>query len=119
MSNELIHYGVLGMKWGRRKSRTSGSSDGKIKRKLSKKQLRKMSNADLKALNSRLQLEKSYKELKKSDISSGKKWAIGILAVAGTQIATQYVSKGLSKGVEGAFKLATIDKDALSYLLKK
>lgn len=36
--NELTHHGVLGMKWGRRKSRSKSSSHKKAKKQLSKKE---------------------------------------------------------------------------------
>lgn len=55
--DELIHFGVKGMKWGRRKSKqTSGSK----KKKSSKKNPRRMSNKELAARIKRLDLEKRY-----------------------------------------------------------
>ena len=55
--DELMHHGVKGMKWGRRKSKqTSGSK----KKKSSKKNPRRMSNKELAARIKRLDLEKRY-----------------------------------------------------------
>lgn len=78
---DLAHWGVLGMKWGVRKDRrTSGRSPGKTSatkkrkapRKLStearqaqairKKHPSEMSNAELRALTTRLELETKYKK---------------------------------------------------------
>lgn len=96
-SDYLVHYGVLGMKWGHRKSRSSSSSRGSSKSrkssttKVSKKrrysrsddakeviELRKkpvsaLSNADLKKINQRMNLEREYRNLRKDEIDTGKK----------------------------------------------
>ena len=55
-NDELIHYGVLGMKWGRRKNRYI-SKDSKRATKIRKKRVNQMSNDDLKTVNKRLELE--------------------------------------------------------------
>lgn len=53
--DELMHHGVKGMKWGRRKSKqTTGS------KKSSKNDVRRMSNKELNARIKRLELEKRY-----------------------------------------------------------
>ena len=95
-TNELYHHGILGMKWGRRKasnSVSSGKSSAHISedytqaREIKKKSLKEMSNSDLKQLNARLQLERQYKDLKKTDISAGQQIAIKILTEVGTELA--------------------------------
>ena len=51
MTNSLEHFGILGMRWGRRKGKTSrsqGSADHQRSRKLKKKRLQNMSNKELK-----------------------------------------------------------------------
>lgn len=126
VDNFLQHFGILGMKWGRRKRKTS-LSKGKSKlvktsnnhpdhdRKvaLKKKKLRQMSNEEIKALNNRLQLEKTYRELTQAEVSKGRKFVSEILGNAAKQTASTYVSKYMTKGVEGAFKKAK-DKKASS-----
>lgn len=95
-NNSLTHYGILGMKWGvRRYQNKDGSytSTGK-KRKLkdyihedyanahSKKSVKSMSNAELKARNNRLQMEQQYANLTKKT-SRGKKVVQGFIKGAG------------------------------------
>ena len=64
VDNVLAHYGVVGMKWGKHKSAASVSSpDHTEAQALKKKPLNEMSNADLKKLNERLQLEQTHKQL--------------------------------------------------------
>lgn len=58
-NQDLMHYGVKGMKWGRRKARTSKKSQP-----LSyKKRARAMSNEELQTKITRLNLERSYVNL--------------------------------------------------------
>ena len=57
----LMHYGVLGMKWGKRKGKqTAGSKNKKSSKKKNKKNPRRMSNKELAARIKRLDLEKRY-----------------------------------------------------------
>lgn len=60
MNNELYHYGVLGMKWGKRKARPVSED---YKRAHSKTKISEMSDAELRSRNNRLQMEKQYKDL--------------------------------------------------------
>ena len=52
----LMHYGVLGMKWGKRKARASKTSEQASKK-------RRMSNKELQARIKRLKLEKEFAQL--------------------------------------------------------
>ena len=52
----LMHYGVLGMKWGKRKTRASKTSEQAPKK-------RRMSNKELQARIKRLKLEKEFAQL--------------------------------------------------------
>lgn len=89
-TNELTHYGVLGMKWGvrRAQSRSTGvskkstkrvikpSDDAKEAQRIKKKSVREMSNVELKKVNERRNLEQNYTRLNPSHVKRG------ILAVA-------------------------------------
>lgn len=66
---ELMHYGVMGMRWGvRRASKRNGSSMKGKKKKASRQpqqpqKKRRMSNKELNARVKRMQLEKQYRDL--------------------------------------------------------
>ena len=61
----LMHYGVLGMKWGKRKARASNSSEQAPKK-------RRMSNKELQSRIKRLKMEKEYAQLTASPPKTSK-----------------------------------------------
>lgn len=105
----LYHWGILGMKWGRRrgsnkptmtKKKPNNSQDYNTAEGLKKKKLSQMSNSELRALNERMQLERSYKDLKKVNKSSGRKFVEDILSGSAKQLASTFISKYATKGIE-------------------
>ena len=80
-NNELYHYGVLGMRWGVRRSKLNSSSssrkqskqtiDPSYKKAHTKKKLKYMSDNDLREINNRLNAERQYKDLTRTK-SKGK-----------------------------------------------
>ena len=101
-NNELYHYGVLGMKWGVRKSRGGGvSKTGRrgrtikerppahedYKKAHSKKPVREMSDVELRSRINRLDMERRYQELNASTKNRGRKYVNSIVKT-GTTIAT-------------------------------
>ena len=63
---ELMHYGVMGMRWGVRRAskRSGGSKKKKASRQPQQPQKkRRMSNKELNARVKRMQLEKQYRDL--------------------------------------------------------
>lgn len=84
----FAHYGVPGMRWGKT-SRSSGrggsssnlrprtsreSQDHLTVRKIKKKSVANMSNAELKAYTTRVGLEKQYRALNPGKIARGKSY---------------------------------------------
>lgn len=93
-NNELYHWGIKGQKWGvrrfqnkdgsltsagRKRQKRNMSQDAKEAYSLKKKKVSELSNSELKRLNERQNLERTYKQNNKSKIVVG-------LAAAGTAI---------------------------------
>ena len=113
-NNELVHHGILGMKWGvRRYQNKDGSLTPAGKRRVQtgeigktpdestkshtvKKSVKEMSDSELKERISRLELEKRYKDLSKSEerakTNRGKSFVMEVLEKSGKNIATQAVT---------------------------
>lgn len=125
MDNEedcLVHYGVLGMKWGVRKqapSSSGGSSGSSIVKKISKKisekrekrnkskkekqdfkkekkilkkPIKKLTDSELKTRIARLELEKKYRDLKKQTSPKAMNLTQDILWQSVKNIGTQAVT---------------------------
>lgn len=98
-SNELKHYGILGMKWGRRKGKSVVSSPGGKHHDYleahTKESYKSMSTKKLKQINERLQAEKTYKELTSKQKKKGQNWVTNTLK----QVGSQQLGKALNKYV--------------------
>lgn len=99
INGELYHYGVLGMKWGRRKNRKSGlkngvvrqktsvdtrSDDAKTAAKIKTKKVSEMSNQELRTINERTRLEQEYSRLNPNLVKKGTKIVAATAATMGT-----------------------------------
>ena len=128
----LEHYGVLGMKWGKRKDTSRGSSsktreskkkkkpqnlsrEASIARKLKEKKVEEMTNEEIRTLVNRMRLEQDYKTITARKKRAGEKIAGEILLNAAKQTATSFVSARLSEGInlgyQKALEAARIAKD--------
>jgi hypothetical protein len=102
--HSLQHVGVLGMKWG--VHRRNPSQDSTQATTLKKKHVSEMSNEELKTLTTRLQLEKQYKDLTKTEMSPGRKFANEMLSKIGKQLLSSYIDKNLGKNFESVMNHA-------------
>lgn len=115
MENNLSHHGIRGMKWGKRngppypltqssksqaeRKASTGKTEGSEKKDTEtsgKKKISDMSDSELKEAISRLQLEKQYKDLTKSEnvkkSAKGKEFVMDVLEKSGKNIATQFTT---------------------------
>ena len=70
---------------------------------LKKKHISEMSNAELKALNERMQLEKQYKELTKTDtrVARGEKFAKEIITSTGKELIKETLKTAIKTKMKG------------------
>lgn len=90
----IEHYGILGMKWGVRRTpeqlarlakKRSRSEDFDSARELKRNPARALSNKELQSAINRMNLEKQYNNLNPRGLSKGHKTVLALLA-AGTTI---------------------------------
>ena len=132
-SNDYLqHYGVLGMKWGRRKARYDNPSDktktrpsestsiiSKTKNTKSKKSIKSLSYEELRARINRLNMEKQYRDLLRSDpeskkiLNSGKRFVNNIVIPASEDLGRQLFKAAMAKGIN------TLMKEELVYANNK
>ena len=98
--DELYHHGIKGMKWGvrryqnkdgsltsagkKRYNQNDWSDDAKEASRLKNKSVSQMSNAELRKLTERQQLERNYANLNPSRIKKGLAVATTVATVLGT-----------------------------------
>lgn len=117
----LCHYGVLGMKWGRRKQRPKSStiSSRRAEKKAEKQRIKEarkelnkpkkktrvkdLSDQELQSKINRLQMEKRYRDLKKDEVSAGRKLLGDILMTSGKTVGVQVVNYVAGKAINKAF----------------
>lgn len=84
-NSELSHHGIIGMRWGTRRS-SPQSTDGGSSSNKPKKTAKDMSDDELRKVVNRLQMERQYSQLSSSKINKGKEYAQKLFK-AGTTVA--------------------------------
>ena len=105
---DLYHYGVLGMKWGRRKVSSGGTStksgpksEDYIKaRSLKGKKLSEMSNQEIETLTRRMQLETNYGRLTAPTKSRGRQHLESALQTVGKKVASEFNKQFVEPRIE-------------------
>lgn len=117
----LAHYGIPGMRWGKRKGGDSSSSSNSApkgpvsadaanakkhgtKAKISGTDA--LSNKELQDVVTRMNLEQQYSKLNTKTTNTGKDMVKKILADNAKQLAGQYAQKGIKLGLEYAVSAA-------------
>ena len=101
--NFLLHIGVLGMRWGHR------SADASVARDLGHKRLSELSNDEIRALATRIDLEKQYTAITARQVNPGREFVNSVMLGAGKTVATTYATKFLTSAVEGVLKEVFVD----------
>lgn len=97
----LEHYGVPGMKWGkRRKASKNARKADNAQRAEARAKVKDMSDDDLKSAINRLKLEKEYKQLNAHQLSEGQKIVGDILKDVGKQYAKNYITSSLNSATK-------------------
>lgn len=104
----LDHHGVKGQKWGVRKRRNESARakafGGGSKTRFKDAKVKTLSEDEINKRIKRLELEKKYSELNKSQVKAGKDYASGILSNSGKAAAGAAVGTGVSFLVGRALK---------------
>lgn len=108
LENFIEHFGVKGMKWGIRRKRNSKTGRvGGAKSKKGKRKVSDIPDEELAKKVKRMNMEKQYRSLKASEkdrnvVRKGAKAVGGIMAKSSKRALTDFSSKQVLKGLEGA-----------------
>jgi hypothetical protein len=98
----LAHFGVKGMKWGKRSSAPSSADAEKataIKVKAKKSKTESLSNAELQAAINRMQLEQNFKRLRVNEKSAATRFISSTLMEIGKREVQATLAKKVAKKV--------------------
>lgn len=122
-NNDLYHWGIKGMKWGirryqnkdgsltsagRKRQKQQMSQDAKEAYALKKKKVSELSNAELRKLNDRQNLEKNYKSLNPSKVTKG-------IAIVGSTAAVLGSINGIRKNGKELLKVGSKVVNSMIY----
>ena len=126
VDNFLAHYGVPGMKWGKKKAQSIKDNHNspinvrnralKKDDKVAVKYRRVLSDQQLQTRISRLQKEKKLKELTNDDLRPGRKIAKSLTSQAGQRIVSGLLVGAMAYGVKAAVDQSFDKKEMFDYL---
>lgn len=132
MSNrELYHYGVLGMKWGVRRTpehlghkpvqsrRDNPDRQKRQEMKTASKNRRLLSTQEIRDRIERIRLEKQLKELTREEVSPGKAFVADVLSRSGKKVAGALVTGAMLYAVKSAMTKEFDLKEAAAYMTPK
>jgi GNAT superfamily N-acetyltransferase len=97
----LAHFGIKGMKWGKRKPHpvtAEAKQKQGVKDQVKKTKVGSVSNAQLQAAIRRMQLEQDFKRLAVNEKSAVGRWVSSLLLEAGKREVQAYAAKKLTVG---------------------
>ena len=117
-NGELYHWGIKGMKWGKRRYQNKdgsltaagreryGDDRHEDYKRARAKPLSSMSDQELRTALNRMQMEQQYKNFTTPKEASGQKWVKSLLSESSKDIAKSYITKygkklidaGIAKG---------------------
>lgn len=111
MSNQLRHFGIKGMKWGRRKKRVAVDNAqprniNKAPQQSAPKKPRRMSKKELQARVNRLKLEEELSRLEAARIPAQKSRLEQLVKTAGTVAALTGSAYTIYKNIDKIMKLS-------------
>lgn len=91
----LVHFGVKGMKWGKKKNPASADSarSTSVRTQAKKKGVHTVSSTELQAAINRMQLEQNFKRLSVNEHSVAKRWLTSTLLEVGKREVQQKIAK--------------------------
>lgn len=110
MSNQLRHYGVIGMKWGRRKKRVAVDNRqpkniNRAPQQSAPRKPRRMSKKELQARVNRLKLEQELARLEAANMPAKKSRVEQLVKTAGTVAALTGSAYTIYKNIDNIMKL--------------
>lgn len=111
MSNQLRHFGVKGMKWGRRKKRVAvdnrqSANINRPPQQSAPKKPRRMSKKELQARVNRLKLEQELARLEAANMPAKKSRVEQLVKTAGTVAALTGSAYTIYKNIDNIMKIA-------------